>query len=519
MTSPRLVLNRPIARGAAGTSFQSDRSVPLVHGRRDDIRRGVFPASRCVARGVAPGPAPSGDRPGSWTIDKVIEERAIRTLFQPIVHLETKAIVGFEALSRGPEGSELESPLALLEAAAAAGRLGELDWLCRVTALQAAAASDLPTSLAWFVNVEPASLQTPCPEYLLPEFTRASANLRVIFEFVERDIATNVTTLLNAADDVRSNSWGVALDDVGVMESSLAMMPLVQPDVVKLDRCLVENPGDTAAAAVIAAVLAHAERHDAVILAEGIETEDEEAAARAFGAEFGQGYLYGRPGPLPENVPTLRDVLPIRQFVAPVDDVTPFGALSTRLTARTAAESEISYVGAWLHEQAAATGNPGLALANFHDTQWVTDEDRKTLRHVVDSNTLTFISAGDVPTAVGANLRTHRRHAANPLSREWVVIVLQAHFAAAFAARNRGGWSTAREPRFDFVLTHDRDLVVTAARALLQGIDTGAARWLTRREDIADAPADPVAAAVGSESPATAGRGRAKPRLLHFRGR
>jgi EAL domain-containing protein (putative c-di-GMP-specific phosphodiesterase class I)/DICT domain-containing protein len=468
---------------------------------------------------VPVGSAAANQRPVSWTIDKIIEERAIRTLFQPIVHLETKAIVGFEALTRGPEGSELESPIALLEAAAAAGRLGELDWLCRVTALQAAAASGLPTSLAWFVNVEPASLQTPCPDYLLPEFTRASANLRVIFEFVERDIEENVTALLNAADDVRNSAWGVALDDVGAVDGSLAMMPLVQPDVVKLDRCLVENAGDAAATAVIAAVLAHAERHNAGILAEGIETADEEAVARAFGAEYGQGYLYGRPGPLPENVPTLREVVPIRQLVAPVDDATPFEALATQLPARNAAESEISYIGAWLHQQAASAENPGLALANFHDTQWANDHDWHTLKQVIGSNALTLIVAGDVPDYAEANLRTHRRHAAHPLSREWVIIVLQAHFAAAFAARNKGGWSAEKDLEFDYVLTHDRELAATAARALLQGIGSDATRWLARREDAAEESADTVAAEARSDHSADSVRGHAKPRLLRFRNR
>jgi EAL domain-containing protein (putative c-di-GMP-specific phosphodiesterase class I) len=478
----------------------------------------VLPGER--EYGAVPGgSAAANQRPVPWTIHRVIEERAIRTLFQPIVHLETKAIVGFEALSRGPEGSDLESPIALLEAAAAVGRLGELDWLCRVIALQAAAASDLPTSLAWFINVEPASLQTPCPDHLLPEFTRASANLRVIFEFVERDIEANVTTLLNAADDVRNNAWGVALDDVGAMDGSLAMMPLVQPDVVKLDRCVVANAGATAAASVIAAVLAYAERRDSVILAEGIETEGEEAAAKAFGAHFGQGYLYGRPGPLPDSIPTLREVVPIRQSVEPVDEQTPFEALNAQLAARSAAESELSYIGAWLQQRAAATDIPGLALANFHDTQWAGDDDRRALQHVVCSNALTFIVSRDVPNRAEANLRTHRRKSSNPLSREWVVIVLQSHFAAAFAARNRGGWSAGRDPKFDYVVTHNRDLAVTAARALLQAVDSGAPRWLARRENAAGEAGDTVSATAASDHPSDSQNGRAKSRLLRFRNR
>lgn len=516
MNHHTLVLNRPAAfHTAAGRSPQSPRGAAAARYGRETVRPG---AARAAWGGTDVLPArpeaetepvavEAQDSQGGWTIDRVIEERAIRTLFQPIVHLATKAVVGFEALSRGPEGTDLESPLALLDAAAAAGRLAELDWLCRVLALQAAAASDLPPSLAWFINVEPASLNTPCPDYLLQDFARASANLRVVFEFVERDLDADVTTVLNAADDVRNNAWGVALDDVGAMDSSLALMPLVRPDVVKLDRGLLAEPGGLATTPVVTAVHAYAERRNAVILAEGIETPDEEIIAKSYGAEFGQGYLYGRPGPLPETLPPPFEVVPIRQIVEPVEDMTPFEALSAQIPARHATGSDVSYIDAWFRHTAAAAGHPGLAMANFYDTTWVTEDDLRALKQVISSNALTLITAGDLPDHSGPVLRTRTRPASNPMSREWVLIVLQPHFAAAFAARNKGAWSQD-DPHLDFVLTHDRDLVVAAARALLQGIDPGGARWLDGLGDTAERPSDPA-----PES------GRSKPRLLRFRSR
>ncbi len=329
----------------------------------------------------------------------------------------------------------------------------------------------------------------------------------MVFEFVERDLDADVTTVLNAADDVRNNAWGVALDDVGAMDSSLALMPLVRPDVVKLDRGLLAEPGGLATTPVVAAVHAYAERRNAVILAEGIETPDEEIIAKSYGAEFGQGYLYGRPGPLPETLPPPFEVVPIRQIVEPVEDMTPFEALSAQIPARHATGSDVSYIDAWFRHTAAAAGHPGLAMANFYDTTWVTEDDLRALKQVISSNALTLITAGDLPDHSGPVLRTRTRPASNPMSREWVLIVLQPHFAAAFAARNKGAWSQD-DPHLDFVLTHDRDLVVAAARALLQGIDPGGARWLDGLGDTAERPSDPA-----PES------GRSKPRLLRFRSR
>jgi EAL domain-containing protein (putative c-di-GMP-specific phosphodiesterase class I) len=215
-----------------------------------------------------------------WTIDAVIDARAIRTLFQPVVHLASRTVVGFEALSRGPVGTALESPAVLLEAARQAGRLGELDWLCRVHALQAASASNSDPSLSWFVNVEPAGLAIPCPDHLLPSLAEASTGLRVVLEVVERDEQGHVTNLLRATDTARADSWGVALDHVGTEDASLALLLLLQPDVVKLDMSVVHGTDHRAVAQVTGAVRAYAERTGAVILAEGIETAEHEDLAR-----------------------------------------------------------------------------------------------------------------------------------------------------------------------------------------------------------------------------------------------
>ena len=70
----------------------------------------------------------------SIPVDRVINQRLVHTFFQPLVHLADSEVVGFEALSRGPEGTDLENPLALFEAAKEAGRLEELDWLCASSA-------------------------------------------------------------------------------------------------------------------------------------------------------------------------------------------------------------------------------------------------------------------------------------------------------------------------------------------------------------------------------------------------
>ncbi len=59
--------------------------------------------------------------------DPVLDERAVQPVFQPLIDLEDRHVVGYEALARGPMGSARETPAPLFEAAWRAGWMAELD--------------------------------------------------------------------------------------------------------------------------------------------------------------------------------------------------------------------------------------------------------------------------------------------------------------------------------------------------------------------------------------------------------
>jgi hypothetical protein len=123
--------------------------------------------ARNIARPSSNSVCPSSPRAvAASPIHAIIDDCTIRTVFQPIVHLPSTSVVAYEALSRGPAGSPLESPLALIGAAHDVGRLGELDWLCRTQAVRLADQSGLPADVSWFINVEAAGLDTECPPHL-----------------------------------------------------------------------------------------------------------------------------------------------------------------------------------------------------------------------------------------------------------------------------------------------------------------------------------------------------------------
>lgn len=412
-----------------------------------------------------------GRTPAEWDIDTVIDEQAIDTLFQPIVHLDTGEIVGFEAFSRGPQGSSLESPMALLEAAAHAGRVGELDWLCRARAVQAAADSGLPASLSWFINVEPAGLAIACPDHLQPGLARARSDLRVVLEVVERDGDMHVTRLLRACDQARNDTWGVALDDVGADQVSLALLPLLQPDVVKLDVSLLRDTDEHGTARTVAAVDGYAERRGAVVLAEAIETGEQAQLARVFGARYGQGYLYGRPGPLPTTLPVPRQVIPLRQRPQPLTSISPYEILAEARPARQDTRSAVTRITSFLEDLALHARDPGVMLACVQDARYFNPTVHDRYQRLAANNAFTVVLGEQLPEESGPGFHSTPLPPDSVLNQQWVIIVLNVDDAAALAARDCGDTGAEDQRRYTYIYTHDRDLVIAAGRALLSGID------------------------------------------------
>jgi EAL domain-containing protein (putative c-di-GMP-specific phosphodiesterase class I) len=109
--------------------------------------------------------------------------KAIHSAFQPVVDLDTLAVVGYEALARGPAGTPFERPDVLFEAGRATGRLAELDSACRTAAFDGARKARLTAPTWLFVNAEPEVLHTWA---LSPIEEMDGADLPVMVEITER---------------------------------------------------------------------------------------------------------------------------------------------------------------------------------------------------------------------------------------------------------------------------------------------------------------------------------------------
>jgi EAL domain-containing protein (putative c-di-GMP-specific phosphodiesterase class I) len=224
----------------------------------------------------------------SPTLDAVFNRSEIRADYQPIVDLSDGSVVAAEALARWPHLGI--SPEVAFARARQEGRVEELDTLCQRAAVEGLRDSALPVGFRIFVNVEPiSSVET---------LTERTTGPKLIAEITERALLQRPAELLRSVRLMRQRGCGIALDDVGAVPDSLALLPFLAPDVIKLDISLVQGWPDIDQARILTAVSAYAERSGATVLAEGIETEAHLQQALALGATLGQGWFFSRPGPL-----------------------------------------------------------------------------------------------------------------------------------------------------------------------------------------------------------------------------
>jgi EAL domain-containing protein (putative c-di-GMP-specific phosphodiesterase class I) len=225
------------------------------------------------------------------------EARCFHSVYQPIIGLHDGLTVGYEALLRAetPDGDTL-MPDALFGAAEAAGWIHLLDRVGRTVALRDAG-SWLRDELL-FINFIPTAIYRPEVCLRTTEAAAAQAGVRLsqlVFEVTEGQQIPDVDHLERVFAYYRSHQCKVALDDLGSGYSGLNLLVRLKPDIVKLDKELVQGLPAPASKAVVGAIVEIAHSYGGSVLAECVETTEQADAALALGVDLAQGWLFGRP--------------------------------------------------------------------------------------------------------------------------------------------------------------------------------------------------------------------------------
>ncbi|WP_460141154.1 bifunctional diguanylate cyclase/phosphodiesterase [Pseudomonas sp. S2_E01] len=230
-------------------------------------------------------------------LSSILTQGGLHSLFQPIISLSERRILGFEALSRGPSNSPLHSPIALFAVARQAGRLNELEIACRESACRRFHEQQLPGKL--FLNVSPESLLEAAHQpgrtlQLLEDFGIPPS--QVVIELTEQTPIDDFQLLQKALNHYRAMGFSIALDDLGAGYSSLRLWSELRPDYVKIDRHFIDGiHQDALKREFVGSIMQIAKASRAQVIAEGIELAEELAVLTDMGVDLVQGYLLCRP--------------------------------------------------------------------------------------------------------------------------------------------------------------------------------------------------------------------------------
>jgi EAL domain-containing protein (putative c-di-GMP-specific phosphodiesterase class I) len=218
----------------------------------------------------------------------------VGTLFQPVVNLKTRAVIGYEALSRGPAGTELENPEVLFELARDFDLVWELEALCIQNVLPWL--HDVCSRGYLFFNLEShfiQQLQQRGTDVFDPFF---DCHRQIVIEVTERSAIRDYRTFRRTLGDLKKLGFRIAIDDCGSGYATLEAVAELRPDYLKVGHSLFQGvERDAIRRRLVELVARCAETIGAKTIAEAIETEEQLTVCQELGIEEGQGFLLAAP--------------------------------------------------------------------------------------------------------------------------------------------------------------------------------------------------------------------------------
>ena len=239
-------------------------------------------------------------------LTEFLEDRLLETWFQPIYSTNDSEIWGYECLIRGKRNNgEIVSPRKLLDWAWNDELRVFFDRVSREVHLRSISSLDLGNDHKFLLNFFPSVVGES--DHSLEPTANLAQKLDIPesnLEVVETEQIADRQQLKRLLNHYRDLGFGIGLDDIGSAYSGLVMMGDLEPDIVKIDRSITSQVDEKDTYREICAALLRYSRNvpDAgIILAEGVENEEQFRILQDMGIELYQGYLFGHPAPKPHE--------------------------------------------------------------------------------------------------------------------------------------------------------------------------------------------------------------------------
>lgn len=236
----------------------------------------------------------------------ILTNRRLETWFQPVFRARSLELWGHECLIRArSHAGELIGADKLLNWAHQENLGAMLDRVCRETHLASAGEHLAAQSSYVLLNFQPNSIVDParCLQSTVEAAKQSQiAPWRIVFEVIESDRIDDRHHLGKILSFLREQGYQVALDDVGSGYAGLAMLGDLDPNLIKIDRYLVVMATENALyQGICKSLIGLGHDNGKLVLAEGVETLEQHELMCSLGVDLVQGFLFGRPNPLPYN--------------------------------------------------------------------------------------------------------------------------------------------------------------------------------------------------------------------------
>lgn len=233
-----------------------------------------------------------------YEVNRIISQKNIKLLAQPIIDVATKEVRAWEMLTRGPEGTALENPLQLFSVARQTGMLYDLEMIVLAKTLDQITSTGCTHEI--FINFTPITLGNS-------RFVRDLKNImqdyrgilpgQITFEVTERDSIEGIENFIYNIKVLRGMGFRIAVDDTGSGYASLNTISEIMPDVIKIDRSVIQNiDKNSVKESMLKGLLLVAKEAGSLVVAEGIESAEEASVLSRNNVDLAQGYFYARPG-------------------------------------------------------------------------------------------------------------------------------------------------------------------------------------------------------------------------------
>lgn len=271
-------------------------SALILHNSSVDPRREIYRAIR-RARTDAAANYTEMQRRRHRVVGHMIAQRKIETVYQPIVTLKGRGVVGYEALSRADAQDAARLGVHLFVAASRAELDGELDQACRSLSIRRR--PTLSADMKLFINCLPPTFYEPNRELtgLIERWLdEGHSPDQLVFEVTEQITHDQALRIMPTIERLRQEGFLFALDDVGTGAANLRLLAELEPEYIKMDIGLTVGISESERKQELASYLLElARKSEAKLIAEGIETDEDLKTLVDLGVELGQGYLLGRP--------------------------------------------------------------------------------------------------------------------------------------------------------------------------------------------------------------------------------